>query len=99
MKIIRNISEPELKLAFERLENEIKVIEKHNSDYFKNKDNPNGISYFHSPGFIDWAGLSSSNNSFFTFIPASLNEDIKKTVRIAFIKIVNEIINTNDNLV
>jgi hypothetical protein len=99
MKIIRNISEIELKLALERLETEIKVIEKQNFDYFKEKNNPNSIDYLYSPGFIDWTGMSSSNNSFFSFIPPSLNEDIKKSVIIAFINIVNEIINTNDNLI
>lgn len=99
MKIIRNINEKELKLALERLETEIKVIEKQNSNYFKVKNNPKSIDYIYSPSIIDWTGISPNNISFFSFIPPSLNEDIKKSVIIAFINIVNEIINTNDNIV
>jgi len=97
MKIIRNITEAELILAFERLENEIKVVEKQNSDYFGDKNNPNSIDYIYSPQLIDWTGMSSNNISFFSFIPPSLDENIKKSVIIAFVHIVNDIIETNDN--
>lgn len=97
MKIIRNITEVELNLAFETLENEIKIIEKQNSDYFDDKNNPNSIDYIYSPQLIDWTGMSPNDISFFSFIPPSLDEDIKKSVIIAFVRIVNDIIKANDN--